>query len=130
MAINFKIDVKIKASPAEVYKTWLDGNLHAQMTGGAATGKPEVGSQFTAWDGYISGKNVELEPDKRILQSWKTTEFGENDADSMLELVLEPEGSGCKLTLTHSEIPDGQPDYKQGWYDHYFTPMADYFGNR
>jgi activator of HSP90 ATPase len=127
MAMNFEIDVYINASPSEVYKSWLDGSLHTQMTGGSATGKPEVGFQFTAWDGYISGMNVELESDKRILQSWRTTEFDENDADSILELVLEPEGSGCKLTLTHSDIPDGQPDYKQGWYDHYFTPMKSYF---
>jgi len=128
MTTNFKIKKHINASPSEIYKSWLDGALHAQMTGGEATGKPEVESQFTAWDGYISGKNVELEPDKRIVQSWRTTEFDANDDDSKLEIDLIPTGSGCSLILTHSNIPDGQPDYEQGWEDHYFKPMVDFFG--
>ena len=48
--------------------------------------------------------------------------------DSKIELLLEPEGEGTKLTLIHTEIPDGQADsYEGGWEDSYFRPMRQYF---
>jgi hypothetical protein len=28
---------------------------------------PRVGGKFTAWDGYIEGITLEMEPDKRIV---------------------------------------------------------------
>jgi activator of HSP90 ATPase len=68
-----------------------------------------------------------VEENRKIVQSWRTVEFGETDADSRLEIILEPKGDGTVLTLRHSEIPDGQPDYEQGWRDNYFEPMHNYF---
>jgi activator of HSP90 ATPase len=77
------------------------------------------------------GKNLELEPPRRILQSWRTTEFPEGAPDSMLEILIEPDGDGSKLTLIHTEIPEGQSeDYKQGWKDYYFALMKAYFSHK
>jgi activator of HSP90 ATPase len=97
------------------------------MTGGEATGRPVKGTRFTAWDGYISSKNLELEPHRRIVQAWRTTEFSSGDADSRLEVLLEEAPGGIKVTLRHCNIPQGQTGYKQGWKDHYFEPMKRYF---
>ena len=125
--MEFKITTFFAASPSEIYKAWLTGDEHAAMTGAPATGKPELGAEFTAWDGYISGKNLELTRDELIVQSWRTTEFAENDEDSLVEVYLKPAEDGCELTLVHSRIPEGQPDYEQGWHDHYFAPMRECF---
>lgn len=38
-----------------------------------------VGEAFEAWDGDIQGKNIELDPPKRILQLWRTSEFEDDD---------------------------------------------------
>lgn len=62
-----------------------------------------------------------------IVQSWRTAEFTEEDEDSRLELRLSDIPGGCELELIHSGIPEGQPDYKQGWIDNYFEPMRAYF---
>jgi activator of HSP90 ATPase len=97
------------------------------MTGGAAEASAEVGGEFTAWDGYIWGKNLELEPGKRILQSWRTQDFETSDADSKLEIVLEAVPQGTKLTLKHTNIPDAGTGYKDGWVEYYFEPMKAYF---
>ncbi len=97
------------------------------MTGGEATGSLEVGEGFTAWDGYISGRNIALIPNETIVQAWRTTEFDEQDQDSKLEIRLKQMNNGCEITLIHTEIPPGQPDYEKGWEEHYFQPMREYF---
>ena len=131
MLESFEVSAVIPATPRQVYDAWLDGDRHAAMTGGAATGRPQVGAEHSAWDGYIIGRNIELEPGRRILQSWRTTEFSEGSADSLLEVVLGEIEGGTKLTLRHSEIPDGRAgSYKKGWTEHYFEPMTAHFGQR
>jgi activator of HSP90 ATPase len=48
-----------------------------------------------------------------------------------LEVLIEPEGDGSKLTLIHTDIPEGQSEeYKQGWKDYYFAPMKVYFSRK
>lgn len=126
---QFELEAVVPASPRAVYRAWLTGAEHTRMTGAAATGKPESGARFTAWDGYIEGKNLELEPGRRILQSWRSTEFPEGAEDSLLEVTLFPEDGGTRLVLRHSEIPEGQGTaYLDGWKEHYFEPMKQYFG--
>lgn len=130
-ADSFEVSAVIPAALEAVYKAWLSGEEHAAMTGGGATGSARVGGQFTAWDGYIKGKNLELGPGKRIVQSWRTSEFADGDADSRLEVVLVPVKGGTKVTLRHSNIPAGHgAGYKSGWVEHYFGPMKEYFGKR
>ena len=51
------------------------------MTGSPAIVDPEIGGAFEAWDGYISGRTLSLEPGRRIVQSWRTSEFAEDEGD-------------------------------------------------
>jgi activator of HSP90 ATPase len=98
------------------------------MTGSKAEVQGGSGGAFTAWDGYIWGKTLEAEPHRRIVQSWRTGEFPEESPDSRVEIILEEVPDGTKITLIHTDIPDGQGDgYKQGWDVFYFTPMRKYF---
>jgi uncharacterized protein YndB with AHSA1/START domain len=130
MASKFTVSATIPSSPEAIYAAWLDGKRHGAMTGAAATGRAKVGATFTAWDGYASGRNLDLDPGKRIVQSWRTTDFAEDDPDSTLVVTLSPVAGGTKVKLTHSKIPDGQPGYRQGWIDFYFAPMKEYFAGR
>ena len=70
---------------------------------------------------------MELEPNKRILQHWRTSEFEKSDKDSLLEILLEPDGDGTRVTIKHSDLPDHGMQYQQGWIDSYFIPMKEYF---
>jgi uncharacterized protein YndB with AHSA1/START domain len=58
----------IPATPDEVYEAYVNPKKHSAFTGGRATCDPRVGGEFTAWDGYILGKNLKLEKGKRIVQ--------------------------------------------------------------
>ena len=103
MPFAFTLSDTIPATPRQIYDAWLDSDGHTAMTGGAATASPVEGAAFTAWDDYISGRNLALEPGRRIVQSWRTTRFTAEDADSQIEVLLEPVAGGTRLTLHHTE---------------------------
>ncbi len=125
---SLELSWTLPVPPAEVYRAWLDSEAHGRFTGSKAQVEPGVGGQFSAWDGYIQGRTLELEPERRIVQAWRTAEFPESSDDSRLELLLESVEEGTRITLVHTEIPEGQGgSYQKGWGEFYVTPMARYF---
>jgi activator of HSP90 ATPase len=129
MSVEFEISTTFEAtSPQAIYDAWLDSAAHTAMTGGSAEVSAVVGESFSAWDGYISGRNVELAPGARIVQSWRTVEFEAADPDSQLEITLQAAGSGTLLTLRHSNLPAHGTQYEPGWEESYFEPMRQHFG--
>jgi uncharacterized protein YndB with AHSA1/START domain len=109
------------------HSSWWINRVPSRL-GSKATGKPVVGSKFTAWDGYIRGKNLELEKEKRIVQEWVTTDWPKNFPPSRLELNFKDLGGITEITMVHSDVPAVQEDeLKQGWKDFYWEPLKDYF---
>ena len=128
MKNEFTLSVILNVKPEIAYNAWLNSKEHSNFTGSPAKITSNVGGTFSAWDGYISGKTMELDPNKRILQKWRTTEFPDKSPDSMIEITFEEIDKGTKLTLRHFNIPEGQAEeYKKGWKDYYFEPMKKYF---
>ena len=127
MKESFQLKEVFKVKPSAIYQAWLDSELHSKMTGGEAECSQQVGELFTAWDGYISGKNEALIENEKIVQSWRTSEFPAEAEDSNLTIILVEIEEGTELTLIHNNMPTGQTQYKQGWIDHYFEPMKAYF---
>jgi activator of HSP90 ATPase len=128
---SITVSAVVPAAPEAVYKAWMSGREHGAMTGSGATVVAKVGGKYTAWDGYISGKTLELESGKRIVQSWRSSDFAEDAPDSRLEVVLSSAKGGTKVTLKHTELPPGSSsEYRKGWLDFYFVPMKKYFASR
>jgi activator of HSP90 ATPase len=124
MTYEFTLTIRLSATPQQIFDSWLSAEGHTAMTGGVAHVTPHIGDDFDAWDGYITGRNIQLEPDKRIVQTWRTRHFLPQDADSLIEVLLEPDGDATKLTLNHSNVPADQKSYEEsGWQKHYFEPM-------
>ena len=117
-----------KASPKQVYEAYVDPKKHGEFTASKATGKPVVGGKFTAWDGYIFGKNLELEAGKRIVQEWTTTDWEEGYPASKLELTFCEVSAGTQIVMVHSNVPKEQADeIEQGWTEFYWEPLKKYF---
>ena len=129
MVESFEISEVIPATPRQIYEAWLSSKGHAEMTGGPADIDPSVGGKFSMFGGVIYGATLEMEPHSRIVQSWRADGFPEGSPDSRVEVLLEEAPGGAKLTIQHSNIPDGQAEgYKQGWEEHYFQHMQEHFG--
>jgi len=121
-------NVIIKALPEEVYNAFIDPKKHSEFTGSKATGKMSVGDEFTAWDGYIHGRNLALEEGKKIIQNWVTTDWPPDFPPSRLELTFKDLGDKTGITMVHSDVPISQEtDLKQGWIDFYWKPLNDFF---
>ncbi len=125
--MEFTLKTKLSATAKQVYKAWLSTQGHTKMTGGAAFISDKVGDKFTAWDGYIKGENLILEPYSRIVQSWRSSQFEETEMDSQIEIILEEVDSETELTLKHNNVPENGEHYIKGWDEHYFQPMKAYF---
>ena len=128
MPYAFTLTTVIDAPPQAIYDAWLDSRAHGAMTGSKATQSRAVGDTVTAWDGYITGRNVRLVPGKLIVQTWRTTRFTDAHGDSTISVDLAPANGGTCITLTHADVPDGQTSYEEGgWQKSYFEPMQRYF---
>jgi uncharacterized protein YndB with AHSA1/START domain len=128
MPYTFTLRTTIPASAQDIYDAWIDSAGHSEMTGAEASMSDEIDAEVSAWDGYISGRNIELVPGERIVQSWRTTKFTEEQEDSIITVTLEESDGETLLTLIHSHVPDAHTSYQRGgWQEHYFEPMIEYF---
>ncbi len=125
--MEFTLTTTIKATAKQIYKSWLSTQRHTKMTGGEAFVSDKIGETFTAWDGYITGQNTELEPYSKIVQSWRSSNFEDNEGDSQIEILLSEHEEETTLTLKHTNVPESGEHYKKGWKEHYFEPMRRYF---
>jgi activator of HSP90 ATPase len=123
--------VKFKAAPKELYDIFLDSKKHSLATGSKANVNSKIGGKFTAWDGYISGRNLGLVPGQMIVQSWRTSEFKKADQDSVLILTFEKAPGGTSMTMIHTSVPDARaPHFEKGWHEHYWRPIQKYLKER
>lgn len=114
------------ATPHDIYELLMDSKKHTAFSGGAARIGTKIGGVFSAYDGYITGKNLELVKDKKIVQQWHASDWPD-DALSIATFVLTKTKTGTKLTFTQTDVPqEFYADIKQGWVDFYWVPMKEY----
>ena len=120
--------VVVSATSNEVYDALIDADKHSAFTGSKATCDPEIGGKFTAWDGYIFGKILELDKGKKIVQEWMTTEWPNGYSASRLELSFKKVEGGTEIAMLHCNVPAEQADdLGKGWTDFYWKPLKEYF---
>ena len=125
----FQLEMVVAAEPQRVFSTWMDSREHAAFTGGGeAVVEPWSGGRFIAWDGYIHGILLGVDEGRRIVQTWRTTEFGPEYRDSRVVVEFEPARGGTRVVVRHSDVPPGfVKKYEKGWLEHYLKPLARYF---
>jgi uncharacterized protein YndB with AHSA1/START domain len=121
----FKGYYPIPATPEDVYRALTDAAILERWTGEAAEMSAEAGSEFSLWEGSISGKNLELVKDKMIVQEWY---FGEQPEKSIVTIKLHPAKKGTSVELVHTNIPDeAYEDITDGWGESYFGALKEFF---
>jgi activator of HSP90 ATPase len=97
----------------------------------AAAAKPtsinrEAGDSFTLFGGYVTGRNLELVTDERLVQSWRAQSWPAGDY-SIVKFVLSANGAETNLIFDHRGFPEGEGKHlARGWYTHYWEPLAKY----
>jgi activator of HSP90 ATPase len=112
----------------DIYQCLMDERKHASFTGAPASIEDKEGSSFTAYDGYINGKNIVLERGKKIVQSWRANEkdWPENHFSEVV-FILQDSPEGCKLDFFHTSVPETLVEsLEKGWVEYYWDPLRFY----
>lgn len=121
-----KQTVSFNASPSAVFNALMDQKQHAQFTDSPAKIEYKVGGKFSVWDGYATGETLELVEDRKIVQSWRASDWPEGQF-SKLTIELLPESGKTQLNFVQENVPDDQEDdIAQGWQDFYWKPLKKY----
>jgi uncharacterized protein YndB with AHSA1/START domain len=122
---DFKKYYIIPATPAEVYMALTNPVTMELWTGEEAEMSTTPGSEFSMWEGSIVGKNLEFEPDKKIVQQWY---FEGQPEESIVTIKLHADKAGTSVELRHTNIPDEDyDDMVEGWNNNYFGALADFY---
>lgn len=122
---DFKKYYIINASPAEIYLALTNPLTIYLWSGEEAVMSAEPNSEFSLWEGSITGINLEFEQDRKIVQEWF---FGEQEAPSVVTIKLHEHKQGTSVELRHSNIPDDDyNDIVEGWDTVYFGALAAFY---
>jgi len=122
--------VTFKAPIHDVYEALMDSRKHARFTGAPARMSQKTGGTFSAYDGYITGVNIELVSDARIVQAWRGSDWPEG-CYSLVVFSLKMVKGGTRLDLTQIGVP--AKEYKgnnAGWGEYYWEPMKVMFNQQ
>src|SRR5579862_3721348 len=109
------------ATPTAVWAALTDPKLINQWGGGPAEMSPSTGKSFRLWDGDIYGKNLEVVPEKLLVQSWSDSSFLE---PSTVRFELSTSEAMTTVHLVHSGVPDDRAaDIDDGWRTYYLGPL-------
>lgn len=126
-------EVVFKASRTRVYQALTDAKQFSKVTDyvmpGAATAiSPEVGGAFSIFGGVISGRNIEMVPNERLVQAWREKNW-EPGVFTIVKFQLNEEGTGTRLVFDQTAIPQGHADHlAPGWKSHYWDGLQKYLG--
>jgi len=126
MASSIKQDITIAASPNRIYQALLDARQFGAFTNAAAEIDAKPGGAFSGFGGIITGRNIELVADRRIVQAWRAANWPEG-VYSVVRFELEPSGAETKLTLHHTGFPEDAAEHlASGWHKMYWEPLKKY----
>src|SRR5260221_4912741 len=77
MANAIQQEVVFKASATRVYEALLDAKQFSEFSNAPAEISRDLGGAFSCFGGIISGRNIELLPNRRIVQAWRVAMWPE-----------------------------------------------------
>jgi len=135
-AIHQEIDFAAGAS--RLYQTLTNSDLFDKVVlasaavnsamkaklGSAPTGiDARPGGAFVLFGGYITGYMLELVPDARVVQAWRSASW-DPGIHSIAKFQLAQHGSGSRLIFDHTGFPDQEAEHlAQGWRINYWEPL-------
>lgn len=135
-------EVYFDAPPERVYAALTDGKQFQQivlLSGAVQSGMikttppakiaAEDGGAFAIFGGFITGRQIELVKDVRIVQAWRPGDWAAGTY-SIARFELRKQGSGTLLVFEHTGFPAGAAGHlAEGWKMNYWQPLAKFLSS-
>ena len=122
---TFKKTFKINAEPSDVYAAVTNPYTIELWSGYPAQMSTEPGSDFSLWEGDITGRNIEFVQDKKVVQEWY---FGDQSEKSIVMITIAADRENSLVTIEHTNIPDEEfNDIAEGWREYYIGAIINFF---
>ena len=121
---DLKKTVHIKVPREEVYNAITNPLTIELWSGYQAIMENTLDSEFSMFDGDITGRIKTLEPHSLLEQVWN---FGDQENDSLVRIELFEEKGKTRIELNHSNIPDEAfENIEIGWKEYYLGALKTY----
>lgn len=121
---EFTFSLEINSTQEEVFNALTNSFQIEIWTGYPAVMDDQPGTLFSLWDGDITGCNLEVIKDYKIVQEWF---FGETEHPSIVNLVLKKAGKNTRVELKHTNIPeDVYDEIVEGWKEYYLESVKSF----
>ena len=122
--------VRFDAKPRAIYQALMNSKKHTAFTGAPAKIDARIGGRFSAWGPHLSGVNVELVKNKRIVQAWRAANWPKGHY-SIASFELKRASGGTMLVFTQTGIPaKSARNINTGWKTHYWQLLKKAFGKK
>ena len=117
-------EIYIKTTPERLWEAITDAEMRAKYNFGVATrsewsaGSRYEGVHSGAGITIAEGENLEVDPPRRLVQSFNALWSDEvkREGTSRVTWEIEPVGDSCRLTVTHDELrEDANDELYGGW---------------
>jgi uncharacterized protein YndB with AHSA1/START domain len=117
-------EIYIKTTPERLWEALTDSEMRAAYTFGVGvTSDWTVGSRYEGGSPMapaplIEGENLEVDPPRRLVQSFRAlwSDDVRRAGTSRVTYEIEPVGDSCRLTVTHDQLhADANPELYGGW---------------
>lgn len=121
---TFRKTFKVNAEPSDVYAALTNPYTIELWSGYKAIMSEERGSEFSLWEGDITGKNLDFVKDRKVVQEWY---FGDQKEQSLVTITIFPDKADSSVTVEHTNIPDDDfADIAEGWREFYIGAINNF----
>jgi uncharacterized protein YndB with AHSA1/START domain len=125
--MTIKQSVSIKASAEQVYNALTSADQFSVVTGADAKISADEGGAFVCFSGQIAGRQIELVPNERIVQSWRAVNMWPEGVYSTVRFELSESGDTTTIDLEQTGHPDDATEHLEpGWHKMYWGPLKAY----
>ncbi|MGZ6519411.1 MAG: SRPBCC domain-containing protein [Bacteroidia bacterium] len=121
------LEATIPASPERIYELLINGAKFGNVTGKPGKGAGSEGAYLSLFDGWIQGRQIELIPNKSVIQAWRFKDW-DPGIFSIVRFTLIPEGNNTKLVVDqHLHPVAAHEQVLANWQPFYFDPFIKHF---
>lgn len=112
----------------EIYDAWTKQEMVCAFTRGPCKLEAKKGGIFELFGGNINGKFEELVPNKKIVQSWRYSQWPSGHFSNVV-IEFDEKGDHTEVKITQSGVPESEKDATlKNWRGYYINSIKQTFG--